>query len=68
METEALAAAVHTDVSMWGLFMQASWIVKLYVSPTDSEHRGYYEAAKQGNLVVQRCGECNLLRGSIGAA
>jgi biopolymer transport protein TolQ len=29
METEALAAAVHTDVSMWGLFMQASWIVKL---------------------------------------
>ena len=26
----------------------------LYVSPTDSEHRGYYEAAKQGNLVVQR--------------
>ena len=42
--------------------------LKLYVSPTDSEHRGYYEAAKQGNLVVQRCGECNLLRGSIGAA
>jgi biopolymer transport protein TolQ len=29
METEALAAVVHTDVSMWGLFMQASWIVKL---------------------------------------
>ena len=42
--------------------------LKLFVSPTDSEHRGYYEAAKQGNLVVQRCGECNLLRGSIGAA
>ena len=29
METEALAAAVHADVSMWGLFMQASPIVKL---------------------------------------
>ena len=29
METEALAAAVHADVSMWGLFMQAGWIVKL---------------------------------------
>jgi biopolymer transport protein TolQ len=29
METEALAAAVHSDVSMWGLFMQAGWIVKL---------------------------------------
>ena len=42
--------------------------LKLYVSPTDSEHRGYYEAAKQGSLVVQRCTECNLLRGSIGAA
>ena len=42
--------------------------LKLYVSPTDSEHRGYYEAAKQGNLVVQHCLECGLLRGSIGAA
>jgi uncharacterized OB-fold protein len=40
----------------------------LYISPTDSEHRGYYEAAKQGNLVVQRCTECNLMRGAIGAA
>ncbi|TML17991.1 MAG: hypothetical protein E6G39_03900 [Actinobacteria bacterium] len=42
--------------------------LKLYVQPTDSEHRGYYEAAKQGNLVVQHCTECGLLRGSIGAA
>ena len=25
------------------------------VQPTDSEHRGYYEAARQGRLVVQRC-------------
>lgn len=29
METEALAAVVHSDVSMWGLFMQAGWVVKL---------------------------------------
>jgi biopolymer transport protein ExbB/TolQ len=29
METEALATVAHADVSMWGLFMQASWIVKL---------------------------------------
>jgi len=42
--------------------------LKLYVQPTDSEHRGYYEAAKQGNLVVQRCASCSLLRSSIGAA
>ena len=35
--------------------------LKLYVSPTDSEHRGYYEAAKQGNLVVQRCTACKTL-------
>jgi uncharacterized OB-fold protein len=42
--------------------------LKLYVSPTNSEHRGYYEHAKQGHLVVQRCTDCNLLRGSIGAA
>jgi uncharacterized OB-fold protein len=42
--------------------------LKLVITPTDSEHRGYYEAAKQGNLVVQRCTECNMLRGAIGAA
>src|SRR5262245_36324206 len=42
--------------------------LKLYVAPTNSEHRGYYEHAKQCDLVVQRCTECNLLRGSIGAA
>lgn len=29
METEALATVAHADVSMWGLFMQAGWIVKL---------------------------------------
>ena len=28
METAPLAA-VHADVSLWALFMQASWVVKL---------------------------------------
>lgn len=41
--------------------------LKLVITPTDSEHRGYYEEAKQGRLVVQRCSDCGLLRGSIGA-
>jgi uncharacterized OB-fold protein len=40
----------------------------LEVQPTDSEHRGYYESARQGRLVVQRCTSCGLLRGIIGAA
>jgi uncharacterized OB-fold protein len=40
----------------------------LAVTATDSEHRGYYERAKQGELVVQRCTECGMLRGAIGAA
>jgi len=42
--------------------------LRLAVTPTDSEHRGYYEQAKQGHLVVQRCTECGMLRGAIGAA
>jgi len=40
----------------------------LEVQATDSEHRGYYEAAAQGRLVVQRCANCTLLRGEIAAA
>ncbi len=42
--------------------------LQLTVSPTDSEHRGYYEAAGQGRLVVPRCESCGRLRGVIGAA
>ena len=42
--------------------------LRLAVTPTDSEHRGYYEHAKQGQLVVQSCTECGMLRGLIGAA
>ncbi|TYB42365.1 hypothetical protein FXF69_31610 [Actinomadura chibensis] len=34
----------------------------------DPEHAGYFEAAGRGELVVQRCAECGLLRGQIGAA
>ena len=40
----------------------------LAVLPTDSEHRGYFEEARQHRLVVQRCGACGMLRGAIGAA
>jgi len=39
----------------------------LQVLPTDSEHRGLYEAAHEGRLVVQRCGVCMRLRGERGA-
>jgi uncharacterized OB-fold protein len=42
--------------------------LRLAVTATDSEHRGYYERAKQGELVVQRCTECGMLRGAVGAA
>jgi uncharacterized OB-fold protein len=40
----------------------------LVVTPTDPEHRGYFEAAASGELVVQRCGACQMLRGTVGAA
>jgi uncharacterized OB-fold protein len=42
--------------------------LQLIVQPTDSEHRGYYEEARQHRLVVQRCESCGMLRGAIGAA
>ena len=42
--------------------------LRLAVTPTDSEHRGYYEHAKERRLVVQRCAECGLLRGFVGSA
>ena len=42
--------------------------LQLLVAPTDSEHRGYFEQARQHRLVVQRCGACSMLRGAIGAA
>lgn len=42
--------------------------LSLVVHPTDSEHRGYYEYARQHTLVVQRCDSCQLLRGAVGAA
>lgn len=42
--------------------------LNLHVQPTDSEHRGYFEAAGRGRLVVQRCRACGRLRGDIGSA
>lgn len=42
--------------------------LQLVVLPTDSEHRGYFEEARQHRLVVQRCAACGMLRGAIGAA
>jgi uncharacterized OB-fold protein len=48
--------------------MAAYMNLELVVQPTDSEHRGYFEAARQGRLVVQRCTSCGLLRGEIGSA
>lgn len=40
----------------------------LSVPETNSEHRGYYEAAGCDKLVVQRCLACKSLRGDIGGA
>lgn len=40
----------------------------LIVSELDSERRGFYEEARAGRLVVQKCGACGMLRGFIGSA
>jgi uncharacterized OB-fold protein len=42
--------------------------LQLVVLPTDSEHRGYFEAARQHRLVLQRCEVCAMLRAAPGAA
>jgi uncharacterized OB-fold protein len=39
----------------------------LLVPETESEWRGYFEAARAGRLVVRRCGRCGLLRYPPGA-
>jgi uncharacterized OB-fold protein len=39
----------------------------LLVPPNDSEWRGYFEAARDGRLVVRRCDACGLLRYPPGA-
>ena len=41
--------------------------LNLVVDGLDSERRGYYEEAKAGRFVVQKCAECGMLRGAIGA-
>lgn len=40
----------------------------LIVMANDSEHRGYLEAAADGQLVLQRCSACELFRAAKGAA
>lgn len=42
--------------------------MNLIMPPTDQELRPYFEAARQGRLVLRRCSECNLLRFPPGAA
>jgi hypothetical protein len=39
----------------------------LIVPPSDSEWRGYFEAAREGRLVIRQCEECRLLRYPPGA-
>ncbi|MSQ13252.1 MAG: hypothetical protein EXR47_03750 [Dehalococcoidia bacterium] len=41
--------------------------MRFVVSPVDSEHRGFYEHARQHRLMVQKCSDCGLLRGAPGA-
>jgi hypothetical protein len=41
--------------------------LRLEVTATDSEYRGYFEAARQRQLVVQKCTNCELLRAAIGS-
>ncbi|MHB8573696.1 MAG: Zn-ribbon domain-containing OB-fold protein [Dehalococcoidia bacterium] len=42
--------------------------MNLAISPFDNEHKGYFEAAREHRLVVQRCDSCNLLRWEPGTA
>lgn len=42
--------------------------MNVFVQPFDQEHKGYFEAARQHKLVIQKCTECGLLRGQPGRA
>jgi uncharacterized OB-fold protein len=42
--------------------------IELVVERLDSETRGYFEEAKAGRLVVQKCTACGMLRGAIGSS
>lgn len=42
--------------------------MNLIMPPGDREIRPYFEAARQGRLMLKRCGECGLLRFPPGAA
>ncbi len=37
--------------------------LRLNISDNDSEHSGYFEAAREHRLVVRKCLDCGLLRG-----
>ena len=39
---------------------------RINISETDSEYKGYFEAAQAHRLVVKRCLDCGLLRGEPG--
>jgi uncharacterized OB-fold protein len=42
--------------------------MNLIMPATDREIRPYFEAARQGRMVLKRCGDCSLLRYPPGAA
>ena len=41
---------------------------RMSVPETDTEYTGYFDAAKEGRLVVKKCQGCGLLRGEPGPA
>ena len=41
---------------------------KMSVPEIDTEYTGYFDAAKEGRLVVKKCSDCGLLRGEPGPA
>ena len=36
------------------------------ISDTDTDYKGYFDAAREHRLVVKKCLDCGLLRGSLG--
>ena len=42
--------------------------MRIVVASNDHDHLGFFKAARQHKLVVQKCGDCGLLRGSPGRA
>ena len=42
--------------------------MRIVVAPNDYEHLGYFQAARQHKLVVQKCNDCGLMRAFPGTA